>query len=581
MESLTSTNWLLLLGAALVLIGVLSSVLANRFGTPLLLVFLVLGMLAGEEGPGGIRFDNVALAYFIGSLALAIILFDGGLRTRAASVREALLPAGLLATVGVLLTAVLTGIAAAWLLDLGLLEGLLLGSVLASTDAAAVFFMLRAGGLHLKRRVAATLEIESGSNDPMAIFLTLLFIELILAGSEASGWMAAGLFLTQLVLGAALGIAGGLLIATSLNRLTLPAGLHPLFAVASAITLFALTNTLGGSGFLAAYLAGLVVGNRPVRAFANVLNVQDAATWLAQIVMFLVLGLLASPLKLLDTLWPALAVAAFLMLVARPVAVYACLLALPFGKRERGFIAWVGLRGAVGIFLASIPLLAGLENAELFFNIGFVVVLVSLVVQGWTLNIAAHRLGVALPRKDPETRRIELDLPGQLELELVGYPVAPDCALLKGATLPKSARLNLVVRQGAVLTPEAAGDIQAGDHVYFLAPPGRVFRLDWLFAPREEGRVAEREIFGEFMLDGDVPLGSIADFYHLKIPAALKERTAAELFAERFDDRAQVGDRARLGRAMLIVREMDEEVVTRVGLKFEDMGERLTGRLFN
>jgi cell volume regulation protein A len=580
MESLTSTNWMLLLGAALVLVGVLSSVLANRFGTPLLLVFLVIGMLAGEDGPGGIRFDNVALAYFIGSLALSVILFDGGLRTRAASVREALAPAGLLATVGVLITALLTGVAATLLLGLGWLEGLLLGAVLASTDAAAVFFLLRAGGLHLKRRVAATLEIESGSNDPMAIFLTLLFLELILAGSEASGWMAAGLFLSQLVIGAALGIAGGLLIASALNRLELPAGLHPLFAVASAVTLFALTNTLGGSGFLAAYLAGLVVGNRPVRAFANVLNVQDAATWLAQIVMFLVLGLLASPLRLLDYLLPALGVAAFLMLVARPAAVYACLLWFPFGKRERGFIAWVGLRGAVGIFLASIPLLAGLPNADLFFNVGFVVVLVSLVVQGWTLNFAAHRMGVALPRKDPETRRVELDLPGQLELELVGYPVAPDCALLKGAALPKSARLNLVVRQGQVLTPDQAGPIQAGDHVYFLAPPGRVHRLDWLFVPAEEARAVEREVFGEFVLDGDVPLGSVADFYDLRIPAALKERTAAELFAERFDDRAQVGDRTRLGRAVLVVREMDEDTVTRVGLKFEHVGERLAGGLF-
>jgi potassium/hydrogen antiporter len=581
MESLTSTNWLLLLGAALVLVGVLSSVLANRFGTPLLLVFLILGMVAGEDGLGGIRFDNVALAYFIGSLALAVILFDGGLRTRAASVREALAPAGLLATLGVLVTALLTGTAAVWLLDLSWLEGLLLGAVVASTDAAAVFFMLRAGGLHLKRRVAATLEIESGSNDPMAIFLTLLFIELILAGSEASGWMAAGLFLTQLVLGGALGVAGGLLIVSSLNRLALPAGLHPLFAVASAVTLFALANALGGSGFLAVYLAGLVVGNRPVRAFANVLNVQDAATWLAQIVMFLVLGLLVSPLTLLDYLAPALGVAAFLMLVARPVAVYACLLPFSYGKRERGFIAWVGLRGAVGIFLASIPLLAGLDKAEMFFNVGFVVVLVSLVVQGWTLNLAAHRMGVALPRKDPETRRIELDLPGQLELELVGYPVASDCALLKGAALPNSARLNLVVRQGAVLTPEDAGDIQAGDHVYFLAPPGRVHRLDWLFAPAEDARAVEREMFGEFVLDGDVPLGSIADFYQLKIPSALKERSAAELFAERFDDRAQVGDRTRLGRAVLVVRDLDEDVVTRVGLKFEDMGERLTGRLFD
>ncbi|MDW8478636.1 MAG: potassium/proton antiporter [Xanthomonadales bacterium] len=447
MDALVLGNAKLLIGAALVLAGILSSVLASRFGAPLLLVFLVIGMLAGEEGLLGIAFRDLSAAYTIGSLALAVILFDGGLRTRAAALREAWAPAVLLATVGVLVTAGLTALAASPLLGLGLAESLLLGAVIASTDAAAVFFLLRAGGLHLGRRVAATLEIESGSNDPMAVFLTLFLVGILLSPEQASVPEALGFLLGQLLVGAAFGLAGGRLLVAALNRLPLPGGLHPVFAVAFAVALFALANAASGSGFLAAYLAGLVVGNRPVRAFASVLNLQDAATWLAQIVMFLVLGLLASPLSLLAHLGAALAVAAFLMLVARPAAVWLCLAPFLFAPRERLFIAWVGLRGAVGIFLASIPLLVGLPQGTLFFDVAFVVVLASLLIQGWTLRPVARALGVALPRLDPVIERVELDLPGQLALELVGYPVAPEAAILRGARLPRSARLALVVRE--------------------------------------------------------------------------------------------------------------------------------------
>jgi cell volume regulation protein A len=295
MESLHASDWLLLGGAMLVLVGIGSSLVASRFGAPLLLVFLFLGMLVGEDGPVGIAFDNVGLAYGIGSLALAIILFDGGLRTRIAHVRNALAPALMLSTFGVLITALLTALAAMWLLEFTLPQGVLLGAVVASTDAAAVFFLLRANGLHLQRRVGATLEVESGSNDPIAIFLTVMLTTWLASdGAVGSGEMLLSLAL-QLGIGGITGALGGVALAHALNRLALPAGLHPLLAVAGAIALFAFTNLLGGSGFLAVYLAGLVVGNRPVRAFANVLSVQDAATWLAQLVMFLVLGLLVTP----------------------------------------------------------------------------------------------------------------------------------------------------------------------------------------------------------------------------------------------------------------------------------------------
>lgn len=567
-EAIALSNTALLIGALLVLAGIVSSVLASRFGAPLLLVFLVLGMLAGEEGLLGIAFRDLSAAYALGALALAVILFDGGLRTRLKALREVLAPAFLLATVGVVLTALLTALAARALLALGWVESLLVGSVIASTDAAAVFFLLRAGGLHLNRKVASTLEVESGSNDPMAVFLTLFLVGLLLAPEGGSPLAALGFFLGQLLLGLALGLIGGLALVAALNRLPLPGGLHPVFAVAAAVAIFALTNALSGSGFLAAYVAGLVVGNRPVRDFASVLNLQDAATWLAQIVMFLVLGLLASPAKLAQHLLPALGVAAFLMFIARPLAVWPCLWPFRYAWRERLFIAWVGLRGAVGIFLASIPLLVGLPEGSVYFDVAFVVVLASLIVQGWTLRPVARALGVALPRLDPAIERVELDLPGQLGLELVGYPVAPEAAILKGGKLPRSARLALVVREGQVLMPEEAGAIRAGDRVYFLAPPGRVARLDWLFAPPAEAALAERELFGAFLFDAGLPLGEIADYYGLKLPEALRGRTAAELFAERYEEQVQVGDAIELPGALLTVRETDEERVTRVGLKF-------------
>lgn len=577
MDYLHTSNLPLLAGALLVLIGIASSLLARRFGAPLLLIFLILGMLLGVDGPGGIRFHDYQATYLVGSLALAIILFDGGLRTRISETRGALLPAGLLASVGVLITAGLTGAAAMWLFDFNPIQGLLLGAIVASTDAAAVFFLLRAGGLHLNRRVGATLELESGGNDPVAVFLTVLLTGwLALDGSESAASVVRTLLL-QVGLGLGLGAGGGILIALALNRLTLPSGLHPLLALAGAIAVFALTNLLGGSGFLAAYLAGLVVGNRPLRAYANVLAVNDAATWLGQGVMFLLLGVLVGPRSLLDVLWPALAIAGFLMLVARPLAVVLCLAPFRYRLREIGFISWVGLRGAVGIFLASIPMLAKLPDALLYFNVAFVVVCASLLIQGWTMRPAATLFRVALSRRDPPTRRVELDLPGQLEYELVGYRVMEGSAVLRGAAPPGWARPAMVVRAGSIALPSQAGTLQADDYAYFLAPPGRVYRLDWLFAAGQDAAEAEREMFGAFALAGDVPLGDLAEFYGLPIPERHHASTAAQLFDKRFDGNPQIGDRLTLGQAMLIVRQLDEERVSQVGLKFVGVGSRVFG----
>ena len=580
MSAIDNTYWLLAAAATLVLAGIGSSLLARRFGVPLLLVFLVLGMLVGVDGPVGLHFDDVGATYRIGSFALAIILFDGGLRTRRESFRGVFAPTLLLATIGVVVTAALTGVSVHALLALAPLQSLLLGAVVASTDAAAVFFLLRAGGMQLRSRVGATLEIESSANDPVAVLLTTLLAEYLAAPTGLSIGSVLMELALQFGIGALAGLAGGVLIAIALRRLALPGGLAALGMLAAALLVFGVTGSLHGSAFLAVYVAGVVVGNRNVPGFANLLSVLDAGTWLCQIVMFLVLGLLATPHSLGDALWPALGVAAFLMLVGRPLAVLLCLAPFRYGKREIAFIAWVGLRGAVGVFLASIPLLMRLPHAQLIFNVAFIVVLASLLVQGWTLGVAARLFDVALPHRDRAVRRVELDLPGSLERELVGYAVAPDASILAGARLPGWAQLAMVVRRGELLTSDAIDAIAPGDYAYLLAPPGRVFRLDWLFAPPDEAREVERELFGEFSFDADVRLGDVAGFYGLPVRARDAPLTLAEHFARRFEHTVEIGDRVRLGPVTLVARELGDDGVARIGLKLERPGAVRRARWF-
>jgi cell volume regulation protein A len=487
MDSIEQVHLFLLFGSLLVLIGIFSSLMATRFGIPLLVVFLGIGMLAGEDGPGGLEFENYELTYLIGSLALAVILFDGGLRTRiSADLRRRRVPAGLLASVGVVITAAIIGVVASLALDLSWLEGFLLGAVIASTDAAAVFFLLRTGGLRLRQHVASTLEMESATNDPAAVFLTLVATSALLSGADGLGWGAWLTLVWQIGAGVVFGLAGGYAISWAVNNLPLPAGLHPLMVVASAVMLYALTSVGGGSGFLAVFIGGLVVGNRPTRAFANMTSFHDAATWLCQMVMFIVLGLLVTPSELIGYLLPALVIGLLLMVVARPIAVWLCLLPFSYSRRETAFISWVGLRGAVSIFLAAIPTLAQIEHAEIYFNVAFVVVLVSLLVQGATIRPAALRLGLAVRAKSKPPRRVELDLPGQLSLEMVGYHVVEGSAILGRAELPAWARPILIVREQAIIEAAKAGALKPDDYAYFLAPPDQIHALDALFASREE-----------------------------------------------------------------------------------------------
>ncbi len=568
MHAIDVANTTLLLGSALIIAGILSSLIATRFGAPMLLVFLGVGMLAGEDGPGGIVFSDYGFTNLIGSLALAIILFDGGLRTRFASFRGVLAPAMLLATVGVLITAGLSAVVAHYALHLAALESFLIGAIVASTDAAAVFFLLRTGGVQLRHRTGAILEIESGTNDPVAVFLTFATIALITAKGGYGLRQVVGSLFEEAGIGAVIGLLGGYGIVIGLNRLNLPTGLHPLLAIAAAVLIFALAATLGGSGFLAAYLAGLIVGNRPVRAYASIISLNDAVTWLAQIVMFLALGLLVTPHRLVGFALPALLIALFLIFIARPVAVWLCLQFFGFSVREKLFVSWVGLRGAVSIFLAAVPTLAHLPLAYIYFDVAFFVVVISLVLQGWTTKWVALRLGQVLPRVSGPVQRVEIDLPGQNDVEIVGYPILPDSRVLSIAAMPRWARTALVVRGREILEPSSAGKLKAGDYAYFLAPALRVPRLDSLFAPVAE-RTGDIGTEWEFAVHGSAPLAELNTLYDLNLPSDLMHLTVAQLFAERFETAPNVGDSLPLGHCVVTVTAIEEDDVSEASLHFD------------
>lgn len=394
----------LLAAAALVFASVLAGLFSARIGFSFLLVFLLAGIVAGEDGPGGLRFDDFRLVFWVGNVALAVILLDGGLRTAFSTFRTGLKPAALLATVGVLVSAALTGAAAVLLLGLDWPTALLLGAIVGSTDAAAVFALLTRSGVTLNERVAATLEIESGVNDPMAIYLTVACLGLIaaLAQGQSPGAEVLLTFVQQFGWGTLLGLAGGFLMGLLLQRIAARdagGGILALLLVAGGLSLFAATGVIGGSGFLAVYLFGMIVANRAPAETAPTLPAMDGYAWLAQAGMFLLLGLLVTPSELVPALLPSLALALVLIFIARPAAVWLCLWPFRFTRAETAYIAWVGLRGAVPIVLALFPLLAGVPDAQLLFNAAFVVVLVSLLLQGSTIGWMARRLGVALPDK--------------------------------------------------------------------------------------------------------------------------------------------------------------------------------------
>lgn len=571
-------NQLILVGAGLVALSVVVGLVSSRFGAPLLLVFLVLGMLAGEEGPGGIDFDDFHAAYLVGSIALAIILFDGGLRTSMRDLRRAIAPAGLLATVGVVVTAGITGAGAKWLLGTTWLEGLLVGSIVASTDAAAVFLLLHSRGMRLKDRPRSTLEIEAGLNDPMAVFLTVSCVGLLTAveigpGADDVGALATR-FAVQALGGSGIGVAAGFMLLWLTNRLNVASGLYPVFAVAMALLIFSGAQEVGASGFLAAYLAGIVFGSRRHRATQIINRFHDGLAWLSQITLFLMLGLLVTPSALLPNILPALGVALVLIFVGRPVAGLLCLLPFRVGRAEIGFVSWVGLRGAVPIYLGTIPVLAGLENARLFFDVVYVVVIVSLVVQGWSIAAAARRFGMTLPPRPQTPPRLDIDMPAEVGRDISVYTVQPSSLALRRTLgrmpLPPGTDVVSVYRDGEMRSPGGLDRLAPGDHVLLMAKVDQLPVLDRLFGrkpPASHG--LDAALLGEFVFPGETPTGAIADMYEFRVPARCRDLPVRAFLRGNLIGVPRPGRRIRLDAVELVVREVAEGEIVSVAIELE------------
>jgi cell volume regulation protein A len=471
--TLSSEN-ILLFGSILLFISIIASKTSFKVGIPTLILFLVVGMLAGSEGPGGVYFDDPKLSQFLGVVALTVILFSGGLDTKLESIRPVLRNGIALSTVGVLITAGMVGVFTSYVMNFTLVEGLLVGAIVSSTDAAAVFSILRTRNIGLKGNLRPLLEFESGSNDPMAYFLTISFIDLVMQ-PEMSMAMLIPKFLKGMLLGAACGYGGGKLMVFVVNRINLDvAGLYPVLVTSLMFFVFSATDVIGGNGFLAVYVAAIILGNSNLIHKKSLIKFFDGIAWLMQIVMFLTLGLLVFPSHMTPIIGEGLLISLFLMLVARPVAVFIMLLrSKDLNVRKKWFISWVGLRGAAPIVFATYPLIAGVHYADTIFNLVFFISVSSVLVQGTTLTQVARWLHVDVPEKVKRRFPLDLELREDSRSELIELDI-PEGSEATGKRivqlgLPKSSLIVLIHRNDKYLSPDGDTVIEAGDHLLILA----------------------------------------------------------------------------------------------------------------
>jgi potassium/hydrogen antiporter len=493
--SITTEN-ILLVGSLLLFISILAGKTSYKFGVPTLIFFLIVGMLAGNNGIGRIEFNDPKIAQFIGIVALNFILFSGGFDTNWKSVRPVLWKGVTLSSLGVLLTAVSVGVFVYYVTDFTLLEGLLLGAIVSSTDAAAVFSILRSKNTALKGNIRPLLEFESGSNDPMAYFLTIAFT-MLLTSPEKSALSIIPFFVRQIMLGAAMGIGVGYLGKFIINRIKLDyEGLYPVLVIAIMFFAFAGTDFAGGNGFLAVYISAIFLGNQDLIHKKTIIKVFDGFAWLMQIVLFLTLGLLVTPSSVVPVMGIGLLISIFLIVVARPLSVFLSLAPFSMKNRERLFISWIGLRGAVPIVFATYPLIAGLDKAVLIFNIVFFISLSSVILQGTSLPFVARLLHVSLPDRVRRKTPLEIELSETFRSEITeieiptGSPVAGKQIVDLG--FPRTAFIMMIKRDEEYITPNGASVLQENDRLLILTHDTKT--LDGVYACFR--KVEEEELRG-------------------------------------------------------------------------------------
>ena len=464
---------ILLIGSVLIFVSVVASKTSLKTGIPALIVFLGIGMLAGSDGIGRIPFDNPQIAQWLGTTALTIILFSGGLDTKIESVRKVLWQGISLSVLGVLITAFTVGLLLHWILGLSLLEGLLIGSIISSTDAAAVFSILRSRRTGLKGNLRPLLELESGSNDPMAYFLTITFVSLIL-NPELIGFSLMLVFFQQMFLGAVIGYFLGRVMVFITNKIKLDyEGLYPVLILAMMFFTYSITDFFNGNGFLAVYLSGIILGNKSFIHKKSVLRFFDGIAWMMQITMFLALGLLVFPSKIIPVMGTGFLIAGILIFIARPIGVFISLSLARIPVRQKVFISWVGIRGAVPIVFATYPMVYGLQNAELVFHLVFFVVLTSVLVQGTTLTLSSRVLGVEDKSVKPSDYPLEKELIDQVKKDLMEIRITPECRAanksLVQLNFPKTALIVMIKRDENYLTPRGDTVLKPGDRLWVIA----------------------------------------------------------------------------------------------------------------
>ena len=569
-------NYVFFIGGVLLTFAILASKLSAVVGTPLLLLFLGIGMLSGEDGIFiHIVYNDYTSSFYIANLMLALILLDGGLRTNFAVMKSVATESMVLSTAGVLMTSAITGFAAWLFIDLSIWQSMLVGAIVGSTDAAAVFMLLGDGGVHLKQRVSSSLQIESATNDPMAILLTTVLLA-FLSGRASSVSEVVLIFVTQFGLGIILGISFGLFARFVIASLSIGAGLYSLLVIGIGLIGYSVTSALGGSGMLAIFIIGMFVGNQKIRQVSFILPVGEGITWLAQITLFLMLGLLVTPHLMFEYLVPGVVVALVITFVARPVAVFCCL--KPFfrrySNRDLFFMSWVGLRGSVPVVLAIYPVMEDVNNAQLYFNVAFVVVIVSLIIQGASIVPMAKFFKVYAPSTAAPISKSEVGIMLNDDYELYNYSVKRDSlngVMLRSISFPKRTTVAAVFREGYMIKAHGITRLKKDDIVTVIGNSSDEQLLNSVFS--QDKKPKQHHLYhGNKIYQGQTLMMALSEIYSIELTSFEKSMSVAEFMSYHIGGFPQPGDFVSLINVQLVVVELAGDSVSRVGVtEFNDI----------